>query len=44
MAKTLHKLMAEKHVKSLGELESEALDYKVFGRVEEWTILTQCLL
>ena len=34
LANTLHKLEGEKHLKQLGELESEALDYKLVGRVE----------
>ena len=34
LANTLHKLEADKHVKPLGELETEALDYKLVGRVE----------
>ena len=34
LANTLHKLVAEKYVNPLEELESEALDYKLVGREE----------
>ena len=34
LANTLDKLEAEKHVETLGDLESESLDYKPVGRVK----------
>ena len=34
LANTLDKLEAEKHVQTLGDLESESLDYKLVGRLK----------